>query len=301
MERLISCFLETYMKLLMIHYAGMSSLDSENQYQSLIEENNRLREEVERLKRKPQGAFAYILLTSGIILVILSIIYTSQIAAMVGVAITFWGGLLSFLRPIMYSRNDVMNSVAFGASDIIFRYLESEGYSGKPHFYSHGTISDLKKVVQFVPKGEGEQVVTLDVFIDEGLLVSKPEGIRFQPYGMELTLLIEESLGTNFALVNNDYLERNLSKSIVDYLELARQFEIQFPEGKVEVNISDVVFNAFFKNGAHDSKTRYKIDPLTNAVGCILAITNRKLIILENYVWNAEKNEFSALFSISDI
>ncbi|MHA2168535.1 MAG: hypothetical protein ACXAB7_01355 [Candidatus Kariarchaeaceae archaeon] len=289
------------MKPLLFHYADMSVIDSDERYQRLNEDNNKLRNELELSRKKPSGAVAYVLLAVGFILISLSFVHSSQIAAIIGIAVTFWGGLLTFLRPARYVRNDVLNSVALGATNAILGIREEEGYTGRPWFFSPSTIRGIKRVVQFIPKVKSVQPISSNVFLEEGIFSKDPPGLRFRPSGIDLMSLLENTLGTNFALVDFEYLEANLGRAIVDYLELARLFEINVDDNRVDVRISDIIFDDFFADGRNGTPNLFKIDPLTSALACILAIVSRKLIVVETYLWESEKSDLLVSFLLDDL
>ncbi len=293
--------LETYMKLPPFHKGCMSAEDLEERLRILEYENSELRKELDRLGGRPSGAIAYVLLAVGLSLLILSIIHSVQIAAIIGIAITFWGSLFLFIRPSRFVRREVFNSIIRGGSDNVYQLLEEIEYTGRPRYISPGTLRDIKRVILFISKEREVKTLPVDISMENGIYTKNPEGVKFSPIGLELLLLLEKSLSTNFALVDFRYLENHLGKAIVDELEIARSFEMDVEENIVNVRVSGNVFEVLFEDYGKDNVHLYKVDPLTSALACVMAIVSRKAIIIDLCEWDSESGVLTTSYIMNDL
>lgn len=69
-----------------------------------------------------------------------------------------------------------------------------------------------------------------------------PEGICIEPSGSRLSQLIEVELGVNLSTVNIDYFKNNLTKTIVEGLEIAEDIEMEGEVSSIRVKIRKPVY-----------------------------------------------------------
>ena len=279
----------------------MSVEDLEELLRILEYENSELRNDLERVRGRPSGVIAYVLLAVGLSLLVLSILHSVQIAAIIGIAITFWGSLFLYIRPSHFVRKEVFNSIIRSASDNVYQLLQEEEYEGRPRYLSPGTLRDIKRVILFIPKERKVKTLPVEISMEDGIYTENPEGVKLSPIGLELSLLLEKSLSTNFALVDFRYLEEHLGKAIVDDLEIARSFEMDVEENKVDIRVSGIVFDVFFEDYRKENVNLSKVDPLTSALACVVAIVSRKAVIIDLYERESESGVITISYIMNDL
>ncbi len=289
------------MKPPLFHTGCMSVEDLEELLRILEYENTELRNDLERVRGRPSGVIAYVLLAVGLSLLVLSILHSVQIAAIIGIAITFWGSLFLFIRPSHFVRKEVFDSIIRSASDNVYQLLQEKEYEGRPRYLSPGTLRDIKRVILFIPKERKVKTLPVEISMEDGIYTENPEGVKLSPIGLELSLLLEKSLSTNFALVDFRYLEEHLGKAIVDDLEIARSFEMDVEENKVDIRVSGIVFDVFLEDYRKENVNLYKVDPLTSALACVVAIVSRKAVIIDLYERESESGVLTISYIMNDL
>jgi len=261
---------------------------------TLEKHNKELQEELQKIKNKPQGDIAYMIITIGIILLAISIVHTNNISTFIGLALTFWGALLLYIKPNQYTRIEVLNSSINSLYENIQELISDLGYEGEPKYISTVTLGSFKKVYLYIPEHEESTMLTEEQLINNIIFYKEPPSIKILPPGLELAKLIELELKTHFSSINIEYLNNNLHKAIVEGLEMAKIFQMENDENKVQITIKDSIFNETILRNMN-KKTLNKIgDPLISALGCILAITTKKPIKIY-------KNEYDPLNNIEKV
>ena len=271
-----------------ISQAKTLRLEREGDVQTLTKGIQQLRLELWRYKRKPSGTAGYILLLLGAVALALSMVYASSILALIGLGLTFWGVLLSMVRPVRYVKSSLLDSTAFSSLTTVDRIITDLGYEGKGIHLPPRYLKGLKTGTVFIPFKKELIIPTLDEVSKERVFLENPKGICLTPSGSELVNLFEKELGTNFAKVDLNYLQNNLPKLFVEGLEIAKDFEMKTYNDTIIVKITESVYKDFC------SEVRTKLSnvcnslgcPLCSSIACALTRSTGKPIIIE-------KNELS--------
>jgi len=263
--------------------------DSSTQKRDLEINNLQLQDELRKLKEKPRGEISYLFLMIGIIFFGFSIVHNHTLLALTGVALTFWGALLLYVKPIDFIRKDIINVSINGYIENIQKLVNVLDYKGIPKYLSTGTLSSLQQVFLYYPKSESDFLPSDEVLSQNKFYYENPTAIKMVPSGYDLYLLIEKELGVNFSSVNLNYLKNNLKKVIVEGLEMAKTFEMDLEDNQVSIYFSESLFDEIIINNL---KMEYNFplrDPLTSAFACIISSTTRNPTTIISLKISADK------------
>jgi len=237
-----------------------------------------LESEIRRLKRKPTGAIGTLILALGLMLLALAIIVEHNISAFIGIALTFWGALLLYVRPTNFVRKEVLNTLSVQSLSDIAKIINELGYQGIPLHVSPPSLLGMRNTRLVIPKNHTYNPIE-EGSIDE--LTVTPSLIVVDPPGQELSNLIEEELRTNFSASNLEYVEKNLEKALVEGFELAESFSMEHKENEVSARFKGSVFYDVAERLSSLKLNPAFCDPLTSALACILARVTQKRIMIE--------------------
>ena len=267
---------------------------------SIEERNQILEKELKKYKKKPVGLIAYVLLNIGIILLFLSMAHQNQIFAIIGIAMTFWGSLLLYIRPTRFMSKDIFNSISvelLKSQEYLFGDIT---FHAHPQYISPPTLRDSKNVVLYVYNSDSSLPPDFE-YSNDTLFSKGPSGINVRPLGLELSKLLENELSTNFLLNDIEYLSQNLGKVIVDNLEMAKSFSFETLDDKIKVIIKDNIFETFIERMSRNQGKLYFVDPLTSSIACIIAIVSGKSVMIDLYDWNLKDKLLTVNFSLENI
>ena len=252
----------------------------------ILEEDNRaLLDELRKLKRRPTSSIAFVVMTIGIILVLISIVHSNQVSMIIGIAVIFWGSLIIYIRPTRFVRKDLLDSVGLTVTKDLNKLLRNNGYQGKPRYLSKNSLENIKNVILFIPKKDVKEFTIKDDFWTQNIYYDNPEGVKLKPTGIILSKLIENELGKNLIMVDLGYLTTNLEKAVID-LQLVRTFKIEVNENLVNVRITGSMFNEYYENG--ERNVDLLIDPLTSCIACMLVIVSRKMVQIHELLYDGD-------------
>ncbi|MEM2170076.1 MAG: hypothetical protein QW186_09810, partial [Candidatus Bathyarchaeia archaeon] len=162
--------------------------------QRLEEENEKLRLELWRLKRKPSRVVGYVLLLLGAISLILSTSFSSLTFAFIGLGLTFWGALLLYIRPVRYVRQVLLDSTVISTLTAIDRVLTELKYEGKAVYLPPRYLREVRGGTLFIPFEGATVVPPVEEVSEERVFLRNPNGICLTPPGLGLVNMYEEEL-----------------------------------------------------------------------------------------------------------
>lgn len=228
-------------------------------------------------------------LISGILSLILSIYAGSQVLALIGLGLTFWGALFLLLKPVNLVEGSLLYNAAVSAYLTTDRIIDDFRYKGRGYYippypkdvYLPEYLKGLKDPIVFVSAANDSKMPPIEV-IAKGKFTSKnPKGVLVAPPGLGIMNQIEEKLNVDFTKIDLNELCTLLPRFILQDLNLAKEMEMKPNENQVHLKI----FNSLYKN-LYSSQTNLKSVnflgcPITSAVACALAKTSGKTITIQ--------------------
>ena len=257
----------------------MEKEDISKRIKQLENDKEKLLVEIKKMKKKPSGNIGYILLTFGILLIALAIVNSHSVAASIGIAITFWGAIILYIRPIRFIKKDILDSVVTEPYETYYKLFKEMGYKGIPQYVSPSTLWGLRNVVLYIPMSDQTSLPTDEQLSTEGTIPNNPQAIKLTPPGLGLSKLIEKELITDFTTVSIEYLQNNLEIALVEGLEIVETFQMEIFPQHVQVEMKSTIFDQAIMDQNKEDKT-YIGDPLNSAIACVLARSTRKPIII---------------------
>lgn len=276
----------------------MGENDLFKQVEKLEKQKSDLQAELRRLKRKPRGNVGYLILILGLILLSIAIYYAHNVSAFIGIALTFWGALLLYIRPTRFIRKEILDSTLVESLKYNHKLLDELGFNGTPRYVSPGTLIGLRSATIYIPKTDLTETPVDEHLSQDEALLKDHSAIKLSPPGLGLHRLIEGELKTNFSTIDLEYLEYNLEKVLVEGLEIAEAFEMEISEPIVQANIKGNIFDVTIAEIGELEEHRHIGDPLTSALACILARSTRQSIIIKKIEREPEKKLTRIIFKM---
>ena len=231
--------------------------------QQLESEKEALRLELRKYKHKPSGKIGYALLLFGTIALISSILYSSSILAFIGIALTFWGALFLFIKPVTYIKASLLDSTAISSLTTIDHIISELNYKGKSIHLPPRYLKEIKGGKVFIPSKKQPIIPPIEEVAEEKVFLKNPKGICLTPPGLGLANLYENELGTDFTRADLNYLQNNLPKLLIEDLELAEDFELNKEDDMIQVKITGSIYKDLCKEAG-------KLPNICGSIGCPL-------------------------------
>jgi len=252
--------------------------------QQLERENQALKLEAWRNKRKPSGIVAYILLFLGVFFLCSSIIYSSTISVFVGVALTFWGALLLYVKPTAYVKASLLDSATISSLVTIDQIITDLGIEGRAIYLPPRSIKELKSGTAFIPTKKDTTMIPSIEQISEGKVFREnPKGICLTPPGLGLVNLYEDELGKDLTKLDLDYLRNNLPKLFIEDLETAEDMEINTEANIIRVKMTGSIYLDLCKEVRKLKNICGSLGcPLCSSLALAISRTTGKPVIIED-------------------
>lgn len=238
-------------------------------------------------------------LLSGVILIGLSILYESTILLLISLAITFWGSLLLYVRPIHYVKSILIDSTTISSLEALDQLINGLKYKGKCIYLPPQSLKEIKSGRVFIPRND---ITMTPIIIEEKpqqVFVGNPDGIYLTPPGVELANLFEKELGKNFAEVSMEYLAENLPKVFIEDLEIAKNCEINIERDLATVRITGVTYDFLCQRLCGKAGICNNIGcPFCSAVACALARSTGKPVVIEENSFSKENKVVQVYYRI---
>jgi hypothetical protein len=255
-----------------------------------------------RLKKgRPISLFLFAL---GLPALVASIISSSNILALIGLGLIFWGALFLYITNERYVKQALLHVTASTSLNNLSQILTDLKYHGNatylpPHYFTNAETR------VYIPQNPTDNLPTPEGLQRQGdvTFLTNPDAVLILPPGRALAKLIEDKLGTRFTKVGLEQLQQTLPHLFLEDLELAENFTIQIEpsEGNTptansaplppitdelfRVTITNSIYDVLCKEAVQSPRSRLicKIgDPLCSAIACILAETLRKPITIKS-------------------
>jgi hypothetical protein len=272
--------------------------DIEEKIKILEAQKSRLQSELWKVKRKPGSEVAYILLALGLIFSALAVMHSHNVSAYIGIALTFWGALLLYVKPTNYIRKEILEKSIEGFMTDMEHILEKLNFSGIPKYVSQGTLAGFKKVKIVLTKTDLSQLPSDEQLSDDRMFLDEPPTMILTPPGFELSKLIEQELNVDLLSITISDLLKYLEKALVEGLEIAKSFKAEFHDNIVQAIIQETTFDAIIKQINKNGILKYIGDPLISAVACTLVLNTRQMIVINTIDFDDLNNSTKVIYEI---
>jgi hypothetical protein len=264
-------------------------------------EREELRRKVWSYKRLPTRLAGRVVTLAGAAVVLGSMFFSSSVWAIVGLVLTFWGVLFFFLKPTSLVKADLLDSAYFSLLENVNKLFSDFGLKGKGVYLPPRYLEEMSDGLVFVSAKEEVFVPTLGAVreAEDKIFLKNPSGVCLVPSGVALTNLLERELGTSFAKVDLEYLERNLPKAFVEALEVAEDFELSVEDGRVHVRIVGSIYKDLCSEVRKVSRVCESFGcPLCSSTACALARASGKPVVMDGNEVSPDGNVMDVYYRV---
>jgi len=263
--------------------------------QYLVETAKQLQTEVEALKseirkaRNPTSTkIGIIFLVPGVLSLVFSIFYNSQVLAFIGLGLTFWGALFFLVKPVRYVKGSLLDSAAFASYSTIDRIIKDLKYKGKSYYlppypkdaYLPEYLRGLKDMIVFISADSGPSMPSIEEMAKSKFFLENPKGISAVPPGLGLLAQFEKELGADITKVEMTELCEILPRIILENFHLAKEVQMKLEENQIYLKTVDSIDKELYA-AAENLRSVYLLgSPLVSAIACAIAKNTGKIVTI---------------------
>lgn len=266
----------------------------------LERENEALRSQLWKYKRKPAGNIGYLLLFFGFIALVWSVLYSSYVPAFIGIALLFWGALVLFIRPVKYIKAELLSSTALSTFTAVNTIIENLGYKGKGIYLPPKYFKESRTVKLLISAQENMTIPTQEEISEEAVFFKNPQQICLTPSGLDLANLFEDELGMDFIETDFNYLQKNLPKLFIEGLEIAEDFKMSLRPNMIRIRILNSIYKDLClaaRKLANTSCTSFAC-PLCSSIACVLSRVSGKPVTIQRSRVSSDGEKMEVFYQI---
>lgn len=260
-------------------------------------ERSQLQTLTKKKRRLPSTMGGYAMVGAGVLSLAISVYVVSSVLAFIGLGLTFWGGLLLFIRPQKYVTSELLDSTAFSSLRNIDRIMTEMGYFEKGIYLPGG---NPERAVVFVPAEPFGRIPKAKE-IEDQLFIENPKGLAMIPPGLALANLIEKKLGAPLEKCSLETLGERLPKLMVEDLGMAQDFQMHVKGNEIRFTFNESVYSDFCHKLSGSTRVCAGLGcPICSAMACVLTIATGKPVSFEGDKFSADGKSLESSYKILD-
>lgn len=253
------------------------------------------------IKITASQAPGFALFIVGLATLIAAFIYTSNIGALIGLGLTFWGIILLYIQTDENIPASVLEASIPPYAYTLDQIIQALDLKGNPVLLPPKYFENPQDTRIFIPKQKTSQLPTPEQTQKNNnrLLMKEPNGILIIPPGTELAKLFERTLETNFTTADLQFLQQRMPQLLIENLELITDFEIQTQNApsatektpqptlseateKIRIKLTTTTYKNTFEQTNQNPSITVLANPLTSAISIAIAKATGKPVTIEN-------------------
>ena len=192
---------------------------------------------------------------------IFSIYSESQVFALIGLGLVFWGALFVLMRPMKLVEATLLYNTSISTYLTTDRIINDLGYKGKVYYippypenvYIPEYLKGLKASVAFISANDDGKMPSVEEMAKGKFLSKGKKGVLLAPPGLGVLNEIEDKTKANFTDMSLDKLCDILPTFILQDLNLVKDLTMELDGDHVHLTM----FNSLYKD-LYSSKSNLK-------------------------------------------
>jgi hypothetical protein len=242
-------------------------------------------------KNNSSATLAGVLLATGVLLLVFAMLFEMQVAAFIGLGLTFWGALFALTRSGKYVESRLLDATARSSYSTLERMINDLKYSGRayylPSYPKDVTLPDylknLREPVVFISEStDGKPSV--EELAQGKFLSAKTQGVFIAAPGAGLLTQLERQLHIDFSQIHLQELSEVLPKCLTDIVNLAKSAEMNLTETGVTFKATGILFESLYRADPPLKSVQLLGCPLVSAMACAVAKNTGRTVYINEQV-----------------
>jgi len=231
---------------------------------------------------------AGVFLVLGILLLALSMFLEMQVAAFIGLSLTFWGAVLALTRRSKFVESELLDSTARSAYSTIDRMITDLNY-GAQGFYIPAYpgdvalpnyLTNLREPAVYI-SSSFDVPPSIDELASGKFISSQTRGFFISSPGSGILSQVEKQLNLDLSKVTTAELCEVLPKSLTEYLNLARKADMSLESNGANFKAVGIIYDSFYVAGSKFKSVNMLGCPVVSAVASALAKSSGKTVVVK--------------------
>ncbi|MDR0471300.1 MAG: hypothetical protein LBH79_06220 [Nitrososphaerota archaeon] len=230
---------------------------------------------------------AGIFLAAGGFLLVCSFIFEMQVAAFVGLGLTFWGAVFVLARNGSYVDSSLLDSSAHSTYSTIDRMISDLKYSGHGYYipaypkdvFLPDYLKNLRDPVVFITENfDGNP--SIDELAQNKFISTQTRGVFVTSPGAGIMSQVERQLRLDLSKISLDELADILPKYLTENLNLAKSASLVLTSHGAEFRARGILYESLYSPESNLKSLSLLGCPVVSAVASALAKTSGKTVVI---------------------
>jgi uncharacterized membrane protein len=169
------------------------------------------------------------MLVVGTMSLVTSLVYDSSILTFIGLGLVFWGAVLLYIKPEEYTRKTLLEAALSPLLITLGQMIQELGYKGDAIYLPPKYFANPETTRIWISTHKQENLPTPEEtqLYEDQPTARTTQGLLLTPPGINLSRLLEKSLGKSFIKTDLKSLEQKLPELFIEKLEIAENLELE--------------------------------------------------------------------------
>ena len=244
-----------------------------------------------RKKNNAALQFAGAFLAAGVVLLVFSMLLEMQIAAFIGLGLTFWGAVLALTRSGKYVETSLLDSSARSTYTTVDRMINDLKYNGQGYYipaypkdvFLPDYLKNLKEPVVFISESFNGKP-SIDELASGKFISAQTRGFFITSPGSGIMAQVEKQMRLDLSKINLSDLCEILPRCLTENLNLARNADMALLPTGANFKATGIIYESLYNPESKPKSVDMLGCPLVSAVACALAKASGKTVIIKEQV-----------------
>jgi len=231
-----------------------------------------------------------IFIATGIAALIVSIVTSSQIMALIGLGMLFWGALFNLATRLRYVEGNLLNSTVISTYLTIDRVINDCKYNGDAYYlppysqeeYLQENLKGLKETVAFISANKNPIMPTIEDIAQSKFTLANNKGILIAPPGLGILTKIEKKMPATTKIVISDIFEM-VPKIVSSDFGLAKEITLYSERNaSVKLKIRDSLYMNLYNPESNLKSISLLGCPIASAIACVITKHTGRPVTIHN-------------------
>ncbi len=247
---------------------------------------------------------AGVFLAVGALLLVYAVLFELQIAAFIGLGLTFWGAIFALTRSRKYVESSLLDGTAKSAYFTIDRVINDLQYRGQGYYipaYPQDVslpeyLKNLREPVVYISESfDGKP--SLEELAQGKFLSAKNSGVFIASPGAGLVAQMEKQLQLDLSKINLQEFLEVVPRCLSEVFNLAKSADMAVREDGVIFRASGILYESLYRSQTTLKSVSILGCPVVSAVATALAKTTGKTVVIKEQVFSPSNCGVSAFFN----
>lgn len=263
-----------------------------------------------RLKNGVSSSFSsrisVFFLVSGALSIFFSIFFESQIFALIGLGLVFWGALFLLARPVKLVEASLLYNTSMDTYLTTDRIIEEFNYEGKGYYippypqdvYLPEYLKGLKSYVVFISAKSDGQLPSIEEIAKGKFLSKNNKGVLLAPPGSGILTQIEGKSKVNFSKTDLGDLCDMLPTFIIQDLNLAKELNMKLEGDQVYLAMVDPLYKNFYDPHNNLKSINFLGCPIVSAIASAVSKASGRPVIIQKQELSPDRLAIKVTYQI---